>query len=299
MKFIIYASRYTVDSGGTIVLHMLCHILNTLGYSAYMWPVYKPVFNKQHPVKSFLLFFKYIRKSIHRKYSTNPSWNTPQASYSDLNDEPIVIYSEIVDGNPLGVKNIIRWLLHKPGFHNKSVKFTTEELIFGFGEKFSTEQYPITQTNTLLLFYIMKDIYKQTNFKERAGSCHMIRKGKNKKLVHKSGSLLVDGMTHEELAKIFNEKKFFISYDPYTYYSIYAALCGCISIVIPDENTSKEEWHPKLEDTYGLAYGLDDIDYATRTRPLLLEYIKQQEKENIISVENFVIQCENYFTKES
>ena len=47
MKFVIYTHRYDVNSGGLIVLHFLCHMINTLGYEAYLWPAYRPIFKKK------------------------------------------------------------------------------------------------------------------------------------------------------------------------------------------------------------------------------------------------------------
>ncbi|MFW2602026.1 hypothetical protein [Aliarcobacter butzleri] len=295
MKFIIYTHRYNVNSGGLIVLHFLCHLLNSLGEEAYLWPSYRPIFDIKKPFKSLIQILKYYKKELHRPFAINENWNTPILKNKKEVDNSIVVYPEIVKNNPLGAKYVVRWLLHKPGFHDGKVNFGKNELIFGYGEKFSTFEYPITKSNTLYLTYIMTDIYKQTNFSNRQGSCHMIRKGRNKNFVHEKSSLLVDGMTHEELNRIFNQKKYFISYDTYTYYSIYASLCGCISIVIPDDGISKTEWHPKIEDTYGLAYGIDDIEYAKNTKQKMIEYIKLQENYNMISVKNFVEKCNNYF----
>lgn len=294
MKFIIHSQRYNVNSGGIIVLHLLCHHLNNLGYEAYLWQSYRPIFDSKRLIKSILKFMKYYRKEIHRPFTVNKNWNTPIAKSKDLVDS-MVLYSEIIDGNPLDAKNIVRWLLHKPGFHNGRINFTINELLFGYGKECSGSGYLIGDENNLVLRYIMTDIYQQTNFDDRVGSCHMIRKGKDKKFVHEKDSLLVDGMSHEELSKIFNQKKYFISYDTYTYYFIYASLCGCISIVIPDDGITKEKWHPKVEDTYGLAYGLDDIEYALKTRDEMLDYIAKQQNENIKSVENFIEQCKKYF----
>lgn len=295
MKFVIYTHRYNENSGGLIVLHYLCHVLNSLGYEAYLWPSYRPVFDNKRAFSSFLNILKYHRKELHRPFKVNRNWNTPVLKTIKGFDDAIVIYSEIVDGNPLQLKNIVRWLLHKPGFHSGRINFNKDELIFGYGEKFSTVDYPITENNTLHLTYIMTDVYTQINFGNRSGSCYMIRKGINKKFVHKKDSLLVDGMSHKELNDIFNQKKYFISYDPYTYYSIYASLCGCISIVIPDIDVTKEQWHPRIEDTYGLSYGMDDIEYAVASRKKMLEIIKKQQDLNIKSVNDFVIKCQNYF----
>lgn len=294
IKFIIYAYRYDINSGGTIVLHFLCHLLNTMGYQAYLWSNYKPIFDSKKPFKSIGQFLKYYRKELHRPFVLNHNWNTSLAKKDDLKDA-IVIYPEIVDGNPLRVNNVVRWLLHKPGFHSGKVNFDNNDLIMGYGERFSTEQFTIDKNNLLVISYVMTDIYKQTNFGEREGSCHMIRKGTNKKIIHENDSVCVDGLSHEDLAKIFNEKKYFISYDPYTYYSIYASLCGCISVIVPDDGVTKEQWQPKEEDRYGLSYGISDINYAIETRGLMLENIKIQENENIKSVKNFIELCRKHF----
>ena len=296
MKFVIYTHRYDVNSGGLIVLHFLCHILNTLGHEAYLWPSYRPIFKKKEPFKSLIRFLKYYKKELHRPFTINKNWNTPILKNIYEFEDIIVVYSEIVDGNPLELKNVVRWLLHKPGFHDGKINFNKNDFIFGYGEKFSTFEYPIKEINTLYLTYIMTDIYYQTNFDDRQGSCHMIRKGNNKKSIHPKDSLLVDGMTHEELNKIFNEKKYFISYDSYTFYSIYASLCGCISIVVPEEGVTKEEWHPKIEDRYGLAYGFDDIEYAKDTKHKMIRYVNEQQELNLKSVKYFAESCKKYFS---
>ena len=49
-------------------------------------------------------------------------------------------------------------------------------------------------------------------------------------------------------------------------YSRYAALCGCIPIVVPIEGVSKQEWHPEKELRYGIAYGSGDVEWALQTR---------------------------------
>ncbi len=295
MKFIIYTHRFDNNSGGLVVLHYLCHLLNKLGYEAYLWPSYQAIFDIKRPFKSFLKILKYYKKELHRPFTVNKNWNTPILKNIREFEDAIVIYSEIVDGNPLQLRNSVRWLLHKPGFHSQKINFNHNEMIVGYGEKFSTKDYPVVKDNTLYLTYIMTDIYVQNNFSERFGSCHMIRKGKDKQIIHEKDSMCVDGLSHEELAEIFNKKKYFVSYDTYTFYSVYAAMCGCISIVVPDDGISKKEWHPKIEDTYGISYGVDDLKYAENTKHLMIKYIENQQKENINSVKNFIKLCEDYF----
>ncbi|WP_428739270.1 hypothetical protein [Sulfurimonas sp.] len=288
-KFIIYSFAYDSNNGGTMVLHFLCHLLNQNGYEAYIWradqPFYRSVFSKK--------YLKYL-KIQKQPFYTNPLWNTPLATKETL-DNAIVIYPEITNGNPLKAKHVIRWLLHKPAFHSGKVEFGKNELILGYGKNFSTQKYPITDHNLLSIKYIMREIFQQTNFGPRDGSCHMIRKGKNKQFVHDKNSVLVDDFSQQELAKIFNKVEYFISYDPYTFYSRYASLCGCKSIIIPDEGVPKEAWHPDERLHYGIAYGFDDIDYALNTRDKMLEQLDIEEEKNIESIQKLVHMCKEYF----
>lgn len=291
-KFIIYAYSFDINSGGIIVLHQLCHLLNQQGHDAKLWIHKKPIFNPRTPL---LYLFKWLKFITRRQFKTYPNFHTPIANTSDLKDA-IIIYPEIIDGNPLDASKVVRWLLHKPGFHTGRINFLPEELIVGYGSEFNGENINFTEDRILVIKFIMNDIYKQTNFGPRLACCHMIRKGKNKPFIHPEDSILVDSLSHEELSTIFNQAKMFISYDAYTYYSTYAALCGCISVVVPDENISKEQWYVHEKDRYGKAYGLDDIDYAISTKKLMLEYLKEQENRNKDSVANFITVCNQYFT---
>lgn len=270
-KYIIYTYNFDINVGGILVLYQLCHLLNELNENAFVWIEGGPP---------------------HVLYE---QFNTPIASVQDLEDA-IVIYPEIVDGNPLGAVNVVRWLLHRPGFHTGNVNFGRNELVFGYKKEFSGSGIEINEENILNIKYLMTDIYKQTNFESRSATCYMIKKGKSKKIVHNiDDSKLIDNLSHSEVCKIFNESKFFISYDPYTFYSVYASLCGCISIVVPDENVAEEDWLSCEADRYGIAYGFDDIEYALETKPLMEIYLKSQEEENIKSIRNFIKKCNKYF----
>ena len=295
-NYIIYTNEYDENTGGVIVLHQLCHLLNQLGFNACLWPAYIPVFNWKRPRKSLRLFYTYLRKDRKRIFKTNKFFNTPIATKTNLKNA-VTIYSEVVIGNPLNAKNVVRWLLHKPGYHTGKVDFTPSELTFGYSTFTGGSFMNIDKEHVLYIRYIMSDIYKQTNFSTREGYCHLIRKGKGKTPVHPKSSVLVDNLSHEEISKIFNKSKYFISYDPYTFYSTYASMCGCISIVIPDENVTKDAWYGKIENTYGLSYGMDDIEYADETKELMFRYIAAQEGENMNNVDAFAKKCEKYFSK--
>ncbi|MDD2828647.1 MAG: hypothetical protein PHW18_03620 [Sulfuricurvum sp.] len=297
MKFIIVSGGYDDNSGGIVVLHQLCDRLNTLGHEAYLWPFFKPALDVTSPFKTLYLFLRYFRKGIKYGFKKNPKLNTPTASYDDLEDA-VVIYPEVVVGNPLKAQNVVRWLLHKPGFNNGGkIDFGANDLFFYYDKAFDDSRYNKFPENHLHIVSQRSDVYNVTNNGTRKGSCYLLRKGYKRELVHDiTGTRLVDGLSHEETAKVFNEVEYCISYDTHTMYNVYAVMCGCIPIVIPEDGISKDQWQPNEENRYGIAYGFDDIEYAIQTRPLLLQYIKKQEGESNESVIHFVEKCEEYFS---
>lgn len=287
-NFIIYAPPYKDDSGGIIVLHKLCHLLNELGHQAYLWP-------NQFGVRPTL--WKKIKRSLKKTpYHTNSEYNTPIANKSLFYEDSIVVYSEVDYGNPLAAKNVVRWLLHKPGFHTGEVNYGKDELTFFFDDYCLEPGLPVDAENKLFVLSL-NSCYRPEGSEQRSGSCYMMRKGKGRKIVHDlSDSVQIDGLSHYETARIFRKSKYFFSYDELTLYSQYAALCDCISVVIPDKFNCREEWvekHPISK--YGIAYGLDDIEHAIQTRHKVAEYFKDLEEESRKSVVRFADVAVNHY----
>lgn len=300
MKFIIFTPGYDDHSGGIVVLHQLCDRLNKLGYHALLWPLFKPVFNIHKPFKSMYLFLNYFRKTLKYGYGINPKLNTPLATYEDLKDS-IVVYPEIVVGNPLESERVVRWLLHKPGFNNGGqIDFGENDLFFYYDKAYDDGRFNRHPDNLLLIISQRDEVYKVTNHGKREGTCYLLRKGYRRKIVHDlTNSVLIDGLSHEDTAKVFNQVEYCFSYDTYTMYILYAAMCGCIPVVIPEEGVSKEEWQPNEENRYGIAYGFEDRAYAIETRPLLLKRLEKQERESDESVKRFVQKCKGYWKIEN
>ena len=294
-SYIIFASDFDEKSGGVIALHLLCHMLNQSGERAYIWPM-----NRQMPSKKLLTnprllvnFLKlYFRQS---SLITHPGFKTPLARYYHFFNS-ITVYPEIVSGNPLHSKNRVRWFLNKPGFFTDEINYGKNELYFFYNIHFNDPEINSDESNLLKPLYIMDDIYKKINFSARSGSCYILRKGKHKPIVHDlSDSILIDGLSHQEASKVFNNVKYCISYDTQTMLSKYAAMCGCISIVIPDPGISKLDWRPNMQDRYGIAYGFDDIDWCLATKDQVLEDFRQQRNMTNLQVEQFVRKTQAFF----
>ena len=150
----------------------------------------------------------------------------------------------------------------------------------------------------LKTLFIRDDIYRETSSIKRSGSCYILRKGKGRNLVHDlSDSTLIDGLSHEKAAKIFNQTEFCISYDTHTMLSKYAAMCGCVSIVIPKDGISKEQWRPNINDRFGIAYGFDDIQWAKETMGKVRQNFKEQQSRTLLQLEYFFEKTQSKFKK--
>lgn len=295
-RFIVYTAPYNPHSGGVIALHKLCDTLNRQGHSAKIWL-------KTEKKKFNLLKWprRYIKKKLalknKNKSGLNPNFITTLAAQSDI-EKSIVIYAESVSDNPLNAKRVVRWLLFKPGFFTGEVEYGDDDLFFYFNEAFNDTAYNKTPGNKLHVTHILTDIYKQTNFGKRSGGCYIVRKGKNRDLTyHPDDYKQIDDLPHEEVVRIFNESSVFISYDFHTMYSQYAVLCGCKSIVVPDETLSKRDLYPAESNLYAVAYGRDEVEKAFTESEIkkLKEQYGEQEQLTHKSVANFVSVSIDFF----
>ncbi|MBN2318262.1 MAG: hypothetical protein JXR49_04260 [Acidobacteria bacterium] len=208
----------------------------------------------------------------------------------------VAVYPEIVNGNPLKAKHVVRWFLHKPGFHTGIINYGEKELYFYYQDIFNTEEVA-GDTNSKLYFNVYLDnVFRQTNFGDRDGICFIVRKGKNRKIRHDlSKGVVIDSLANHEIASIFNKVQYCISYDPYTFYVRYAAICGCIPVVIPEDGVDKKSWQPVEELTYGIAYGEEDIQSAIDTRNLLIDFMEKEKEKGRIETGKFAEKCLRFF----
>ena len=111
------------------------------------------------------------------------------------------------------------------------------------------------------------------------------------------GAILIDGMKHAQISQIFKRSKYFISFDRNTTFSRFAALCGCISIVVPEEGIDEHVWEPDLEKRYGISYGFEDvkIEQALTTVSELKRQLIKEENDSEKAVKNFIKEVENFF----
>lgn len=294
-RFIVCAPRFSETSGGSIALHKLAQILGILGHEVLFWPLHRVELRARPFSGAWWRKYSYIATRLYRpRYSTIPGSILRIAEESDVNDS-VVVYPDIVRGNPLKARRYVRWLLYHVMSRNAKAA-SDGDLYFCYQEAFNHDCGKMEYGGTLHVAHWLLNIYKQTNFGTRSGSCYMIRKGKSRPdLPSLRGKVIVDGLDHRSLARIFNEKKYCYFYDAYTGYSSYAAVCGCIPVIVPVPGMGRNTWEPNGGKKPGIAYGEVDIPYAIETRPLLLQRLADAESKSLDSVKRFVSVVEKHF----
>ena len=206
---------------------------------------------------------------------------------NDIDDNAVIIYPEVINDNPLNKPNVVRWILAPIGMNCNSNIVDTwgkNDLVYYFNSELKFDKNPekIGNIYKLLSVIHINPIIKQYNFGERSGICLTTRKiNAHKKTInyysfHDTVYDIPFHFDQSQCVEHFNNCKMFISYDPLTFLSIMAALCGCISVVYPLDGLTKKEWihttaasnyvkNKGLDNLYGIAYGLEDIQYAIDT----------------------------------
>ncbi len=293
LSYIVNAPSFDPNSGGTIFLHELCHALNSLGETAYLWPM-APIFPQglRTRIATFL---------NPPKYQRDQTLNTPMADKSMLSsDNVIMIYPEIVPGNPTGARNIVRWLLYKPGDQHP-YSFTDNELFFRVFEK--ADMPELTGGADDLFLWKVNRSYRNENRAERKGCSYIVRKGHKKNRIPETehpDAIDIEGMSHEEINAVFNQCEVFYSYDEATMYSQFAAICGCLSVIVPGEHRDRAEWARNHElGEFGVAYGQDpgEIAHAKATRDDLIALLKRKEEAGLETVRRFIETTQAHFGK--
>lgn len=284
---IVDCPTFNEKNGGAIVLHMLVDQLRSIGVQAYAANLGHDYSNVKSP------FMRALKKCNRRRrrgsFKTHPSMEVPLAPI-ELYEDAIIVYPETRSGNPLKSKRVVRWLLHKPGFFGVDAKIEPSDILFYYQKAFVDGITGVPAGRLLQVRWIRDDIYQNLNM-PRLGTCRMIRKGKYGlgTIPEHDESILLDGKSHTEIAKIFNTTEVFYSHDPHTLYLYYAVLCGCVPVVIPQPGINSREWRAGNSDAkYGVAYGESEIEWAHSTSNQLRIHMDELRNGDLASVRSFV-----------
>ena len=312
MKFVIISPRQR--SGGSIVLHRLCQCLNEVGYDARILYAHAVNIEGQskeffwtkwicRTMEDFILSVLYTllqntplgRSVIFKYYQYAPIKNCPKKHLPIIGEDTVLVYPDVFYGNIFNAKNVVRWFLYYNRFGKEA--YGKEDLFYTYRDVFIDKTLN-PENRKLYLAYFDLDLYKKTNFGYRSGKCYIVRKGKNRTDLPKSfDGLVLDDLQEKEKVKVMNECEYCISYDTQTSYTAIAAICGCISIIIPEPGKTWDDYRGKGENHYGEALGFDrnEIEYAKKTAPKVIERYQNLNAAGVRAAEKFAEECKSYF----
>jgi len=282
-KKIIFYPNVPLDmkTGGSVIQYYFSNILDKIGIQTRM----VRNINSQISNKNTMFNVNYYNNDF------------------DLND-CVVIYIDTQLGNPLNAPHIVRWVLlelHPILSYFYALSWNKNDLVYYFNSEIKFNEHPdrINTIYKLLYTLYINPLFKNLELTNRSGYCYTIRKNHAKKYIHPNDAFeITREHTQDDYQIIFNNYKFFISYDQISFLTIISTLCGCISIVCPIDGITKRQWlaktslekyliHKKIDNLYGIAYGNspEELLYAEQTIHLVKDQwidIKEYEKSIIL-----------------
>lgn len=259
--YYIFSPQYTAKSAGGRALHHLCHALNEMGQEAYIIGCETECLTLRTPL-----------------LSVNDVLRHQQTAMT-----PIMVYPEVVSGNPLNMPLVVRWLLNQAG-HLGGGDFAGEDMIFSFSASYVKEN---SSAQLLNIPVINNAVFNNENnaFDEnRQGACFYAHKylAKGYKLTEhaeQATSLCQDvQLTPQDIANILRRSEVLYCYEPSAIIGE-AVLCGCPVIII-DSPFLTDNLSEKIVGK-GLAYSTDNnaitiakstIKEVTYNNQLAIEY---------------------------
>jgi hypothetical protein len=250
MRFCISApDRNNSVSAGVNALYELCDDLKTLGYNS-----------------NILLW----------------------SEFHNLQNDDIVVYPEVVNGNPLGAKNVVRYVLNREGvLTGKGMDASSTDFIFSWAKIYHSNSH------ANLLKYSIPEFFNDVDTKsalDRNIDCTYIGKGsiytqctvvKNTIDINKNNPI-----SKSALADLLRNTRFLYTYDTLTSIINEAILCGAMIVPLhwttftEEEINSSEYKFPYISVLYNhakipLTYFSDRLRYIENIKTHNNSYLKK------------------------
>jgi hypothetical protein len=233
-KIFIISPPYSEKSAGIVALHELCDSLNRNGYDTFLILLIIDGANSKMILDDNE---DYFNKNLKRK-----RFNTINIkSIEELKNE-IVIYPEIITGNPLGIKHVARYFLNSEGIiSGKKTNQIDTDFIISWDEKFHPK------ANFILNKYIYSSLidHGERSNNERTLELTFIGKGSKFQKCFKINNTLLLTTSYpsskEDYAYLLKNTKYIYMWDNVTSVAIDAILSGATVVLVCDLPISRNE----------------------------------------------------------
>jgi hypothetical protein len=294
VKFIIVTPPYNQSSSGVKVLHFFCHSLNQVGVNSSLL-LLDP---RDSSNNSFI--------SSTDKLVFHELYNTPAITSFDEIDftNDIVVYPDIIVGNPLNSKKVVRYMLNKNGF-------ITGNLITYHPEEFILSYQKIFEPNAHFNLFLSDDnltlVPKREsilNLNKNISLTYVGKGGKYGDTVRIGGTISLDWKkSHEEYILLLENAKYLFTWDQMTGVLYDAIIYGCIPVIV-----SKNPWTFKeideqelfkpyltLEEFDNKEKYFEKYDVFLNLRDKMIEDLYVLQTTAKVQVEKFVYECDIFF----
>lgn len=270
--YYIYMPEYRRNSAGIRVMHMLCDALNRSGQEAYITSEHSPV----------ELVTPYLSDDIKRRHVA-------------LGLEPVGIYPEIIDGNPLNTNVVVRYLLNQPGFIKTTADYGDNDIFYAYTRDLVQPGMPADRVMFLPAFDLSVFRPSDDTGKRVAGRvCYY--QGRSKQATIDPALLPADAVeitprwpdSWEALSDLFQQCEYFYCGES-SGLAAEAVLCGCLAVVLPSD------WVPNKiaqheSKSHGVAWSLepDELERARSTLGMLRERLLMQQREFWEALDRFI-----------
>ena len=233
-QFVIVAPPYRDSSSGIRALYRLAHWLNALGQEAYVFA---------------------------EPWEAPPrEWDAPPCKVlPPVGPDVIAVYPEIVPGNPLGAKTVVRWVLNHPGLLGGDTTYAENEHVFYALQKSGPDVYRASAQAAAggrevfpLGAYIHEPHLFYPSQQKREGTCYFVYKGAE--AFAKSGGMFPTAEWHllspdkpvsrADLGFLFRRIEALYSWDAHSGITREAAICGVKTYIVDAEGATVEVPQP-------------------------------------------------------
>lgn len=270
--YYIETPPYRRSSAGIRVMHMLCHVLNRLGEEAY-------VFTSE----------------------VNPDLNTPTVTedvvrrHLQAGREPIVVYPEIVSGNPRRAKSVVRYVLNVPGLIGGDKTFADTELIYAYGQNLLPANAP--PGNVLFFPSVDSSLFNNRDNPldaQRQGILvypgrHLNALKEHPELAHGTVITSTWPASRSELAALMRRSEMLYCFES-TAIALEAVLCGCPAVVLRSPLFDGNAISSAELGREGMAFSdaPEEIDYARRTVGQMQATYQRLEETFWVKLQQFI-----------
>lgn len=220
-----------IHSAGVLVMHRVCHLLNRMGFPAYL-----------------VIEREYLGKFGYPQFPQHLSLVTPELTVDIAREHrrqglvPLIVYPDVIKGHPLQSGVVCRYLLNYPGLLGGAETFADTDLIFSYTKKIANKTS--APDNTLFIPISDPDFFvPSTEPVVRKGRCYYAAKYKHYHKCEVAPAIArffeitrdrPDSLSKVQLRELFQRSELFYCYEN-SALAIEAALCGCPVVFMPNE----------------------------------------------------------------